>query len=37
MELIMPIVLVVMAVLIGTMAYLMITAILQTINNLGGK
>ncbi len=37
MELIMPIVLVVMALLIGTMAYLMITAILQTINNLGGR
>jgi len=37
MELIMPIVLVVMALLIGTMAYLMITAIFQTIDNLGGK
>lgn len=37
MELIMPIVLVVMAVLIGTMAYLMITAIFQTIDNLGGR
>ena len=37
MALIMPVVLIVMAVLIGTMAYLMITAILQTINNLGGK
>lgn len=36
MELIMPIVLVVMALLIGTMAYLMITAIFQTIDNLGG-
>lgn len=35
MELIMPIVLVVMALLIGTMAYLMITAIFQTIDNLG--
>jgi len=37
MELIMPIVLVVMALLIGTMAYLMITAIFQTIDNLGSK
>lgn len=37
MELIMPIVLVVMALLIGTMAYLMITAIFQTIDNLGGR
>lgn len=37
MELIMPIVLVIMALLIGTMAYLMITAIFQTIDNLGGK
>lgn len=37
MALIMPAVLVVMALLIGTMAYLMITAILQTINNLGGR
>jgi len=35
MELIMPLVLVVMALLIGTMAYLMITAIFQTIDNLG--
>ena len=35
MELIMPIVLVVMALLIGTMAYLMITAIFQTIDSLG--
>lgn len=37
MELIMPVVLVVMALLIGTMAYLMITAIFQTIENLGGR
>jgi general secretion pathway protein F len=37
MELIMPVVLVVMALLIGTMAYLMITAIFQTIQNLGGR
>jgi type II secretory pathway component PulF len=36
MALIMPCVLIVMAVLIGTMAYLMITAIFQTISNLGG-
>lgn len=35
MALIMPSVLIVMAVLIGTMAYLMITAIFQTISNLG--
>ena len=37
MELIMPVVLVAMALLIGTMAYLMITAIFQTIENLGGR
>lgn len=37
MELIMPVVLIVMALLIGTMAYLMITAIFQTIDNLGGR
>lgn len=37
MELIMPVVLVIMALLIGTMAYLMITAIFQTIDNLGGR
>lgn len=37
MELIMPVVLIVMALLIGTMAYLMITAIFQTIQNLGGR
>ena len=37
MELIMPVVLVVMALLIGTMAYLMNTAIFQTIDNLGGR
>lgn len=37
MALIMPAVLIVMAVLIGTMAYLMITAIFQTISNLGGR
>ena len=37
MELIMPVVLVVMALLVGTMAYLMITAIFQTIENLGGR
>lgn len=35
MALIMPSVLIVMAALIGTMAYLMITAIFQTISNLG--
>jgi len=35
MALIMPAVLIVMALLIGTMAYLMITAIFQTISNLG--
>jgi general secretion pathway protein F len=35
MALIMPTVLIVMAALIGTMAYLMITAIFQTIKNLG--
>jgi type II secretory pathway component PulF len=35
MALIMPIVLIIMAGLIGTMAYLMITAIFQTIANLG--
>lgn len=35
MALIMPIVLIIMACLIGTMAYLMITAIFQTISNLG--
>jgi len=33
----MPVVLVFMALLIGTMAYLMITAIFQTIDNLGGR
>jgi len=37
MALIMPSVLIVMAVLIGTMAYLMITAIFQTISNLGAR
>jgi general secretion pathway protein F/type IV pilus assembly protein PilC len=35
MALIMPTVLIIMAALIGTMAYLMITAIFQTISNLG--
>jgi type II secretory pathway component PulF len=35
MALIMPTVLIIMAGLIGTMAYLMITAIFQTISNLG--
>ena len=35
MALVMPTVLIVMAVLIGAMAYLMITAIFQTISNLG--
>jgi type II secretory pathway component PulF len=35
MALIMPTVLIVMAGLIGAMAYLMITAIFQTISNLG--
>jgi general secretion pathway protein F len=34
MALVMPVVLIVMAGLIGTMAYLMITAIFQTISNL---
>ena len=37
MALIMPAVLIVMALLIGTMAYLMITAIFQTINSLSGR
>jgi type II secretory pathway component PulF len=37
MALIMPAVLIVMALLIGTMAYLMITAIFQTISNLSGR
>jgi type II secretory pathway component PulF len=37
MALIMPLVLIVMAVLIGSMAYLMITAIFQTISNLNGR
>lgn len=37
MALIMPAVLIVMALLIGTMAYLMITAIFQTISNLGAR
>jgi len=37
MALIMPAVLLVMAVLIGSMAYLMITAIFQTIESIGGK
>lgn len=36
MALIMPAVLLVMALLIGTMAYLMITAIFQTISSIGG-
>jgi type II secretory pathway component PulF len=35
MALIMPTILIIMASLIGTMAYLMITAIFQTIKNLG--
>ena len=35
MALVMPTVLIVMAALIGTMAYLMITAIFQTIQNIG--
>jgi len=35
MALVMPTVLIIMAGLIGTMAYLMITAIFQTISNLG--
>jgi type II secretory pathway component PulF len=35
MALIMPVILIIMASLIGTMAYLMITAIFQTIKNLG--
>ena len=37
MALIMPAVLIIMALLIGTMAYLMITAIFQTINSLSGQ
>ena len=37
MALIMPAVLIIMALLIGTMAYLMITAIFQTINSLSGR
>jgi len=37
MALIMPAVLIVMALLIGTMAYLMITAIFQTISNLNAR
>ena len=37
MALIMPAVLILMALLIGTMAYLMITAIFQTINSLSGR
>ncbi|MEI6175956.1 MAG: type II secretion system F family protein [Verrucomicrobiota bacterium] len=35
MALVMPVVLIIMSCLIGTMAYLMITAIFQTISNLG--
>lgn len=37
MALIMPAILIVMALLIGTMAYLMISAIFQTISNLNGR
>ncbi|NRB27543.1 MAG: type II secretion system F family protein [Roseibacillus sp.] len=37
MALIMPAVLIIMALLIGTMAYLMITTIFQTINSLSGR
>jgi len=37
MALIMPAVLLVMAVLIGSMAYLMITAIFQTIESIGTR
>jgi len=37
MALIMPTILIVMALLIGTMAYLMINAIFQTISNLNGR
>jgi len=37
MALIMPAILLVMALLIGSMAYLMMTAIFQTMQNLGGK
>jgi len=37
MALIMPAVLLVMAILIGSMAYLMITAIFQTIQSIGGR
>jgi len=37
MALIMPTILIVMALMIGTMAYLMINAIFQTISNVGGR
>jgi type II secretory pathway component PulF len=37
MALIMPCILLVMALLIGSMAYLMMTAIFQTMENLGGR
>lgn len=37
MALIMPVILLVMALLIGSMAYLMMTAIFQTMENLGGR
>ena len=37
MALIMPFILLLMAALIGSMAYLMMTAIFQTMENIGGK
>ena len=37
MALIMPVILIIMALMIGTMAYLMINAIFQTISNVGGR
>lgn len=37
MALIMPTILIIMALMIGTMAYLMINAIFQTISNVGGR
>ncbi len=37
MQLIMPIMLIIMALLIGTMLFLMFTVILQTVQNLGGR
>ncbi len=37
MQLIMPVMLIIMALLIGTMLFLMFTVILQTVQNLGGR